>query len=73
MAFWGLPSSPKIERLVNCYVALSAYVPETEDKRIVVPYVPSHLHHMMFELMKVSIVFQHRLLDRILAKYERFS
>jgi len=36
---------------------LSAYVPAAEDNKIVIPYMPSHLHHMMFELMKVSIVF----------------
>jgi len=40
----------------NRCVAVSAYVSAAEDNKIVIPYVPSHLHHMMFELMKVSIV-----------------
>ena len=33
-----------------------AYVSAAEDNKIVIPYVPSHLHHMMFELMKVNII-----------------
>jgi len=35
---------------------VSAYVASVEDK-ITIPYVPSHLHHMMFELMKVTVFF----------------
>lgn len=30
-------------------------VPATEDNTIVIPCVPSHLHHMMFELMKNAL------------------
>jgi len=35
---------------------LSGYSGAMEDKNITIPYVPSHLHHMMFELMKVTIM-----------------
>jgi len=41
---------------VNRCVVVSAYVSAAEDNKIVIPYVPSHLHHMMFELMKVNII-----------------
>ena len=34
---------------------ISAYEKKEADNRIAVTYVPTHLHHMLFEILKVCL------------------
>jgi len=46
-----------------------ATAPAVEDK-ITIPYVPSHLHHVMFELMKVTYCIA---IERYKQKWKRLT